>query len=148
MSCLAGYFEYPPMPLAIISLLGGRATGPPTLFLCDCTLPEAFLFYHSSPGEALQSLTTAAMAGLRLQNRFAFLDDQSPRDDDAVAMQRQQKRQAPSWDDFPGSVEQASTDLKASYHVEIHRFVPSHRTGCIWEGVNSAWNSCGICGLW
>ena len=32
--------------------------------------------------------------------------------------------------------------------MEIHRFVPSHRTGCIWEGRNSAWNSCGICGLW
>ena len=103
------------MPLALFSVQGGRATGPPTLFVCDCAQPEAFLSCNSSPGAALQSLAIAAMAGLRLQNRFAFLDDQSPRDDDAVAMQRQERRQAPSWDDPPGSVEQASTDLKASY---------------------------------
>ena len=39
-------------------------------------------------------------------------------------------------------------DVLARGGMEIHRFVPSHRTGSIWEGVNSTMNSCGICGLW
>ena len=116
-------------------VLDGRATGLPILFLCDGAQPEAFLSYNISPGVVSQSLAIAAMAGLRLQNRFAFLDDQSPRDDDAVAMQRQERRQAPSWDDPPGSVEQASTDLKASYQRKHRIDTPLgfDDTGELWQ---------------
>ena len=55
------------------------------------------------------------MANMRLQNRFSFLADHSPRDDDAVAMQRQERERALSWDDPPGSFDQALNSLKTSY---------------------------------
>ena len=34
-------------------------------------------------------------------------------------------------------------DVLATGGMEIHWFVPSHRSGSIWEGVNSTLNSCG-----
>ena len=55
------------------------------------------------------------MAQMHLQNRFAFLAAQSPRDADAVAIQRQERGQSSSWDDPPGNIEQALTNLKTAY---------------------------------
>ena len=80
-------------------------------------------------------LVVAAMSGLRLQNRFAFLDDQSPRDDTAVARQRQEQRPTFSWNDPPGSVEQASNDLKAAYQRKHRIDTPLEfdDTGELWQ---------------
>ena len=80
-------------------------------------------------------VVTAAMSGLRLQNRFAFLDDQSPRDDDAVGRQRQEQRPESSWNDPPGTVEQANAELKASYQRTqcIETPLGFDDTGKLWQ---------------
>ena len=78
---------------------------------------------------------TAAMSGLRLQNRFSFLDDQSPSNDDAAVRQRQEQRPAFSWNDPPGTVEQANSELKAFYHRKLRIETPLgfDDTGKLWQ---------------
>ena len=114
MACLIGYLGFPPMPLASFVC---------TRWACHWTTHLVFV------------LVAAAMSGLRLQNRFAFLGDQSPRDDDAVARQKQEKRPASSWNDPPSSVEQASTELKASYQRKHRIDTPLgfDDTGKLWQ---------------
>ena len=75
------------------------------------------------------------MAEMHLQNRFSFLADQSPRDDDAVAMQRQERGQTTSWDDPPGSIDQALTNLKTAYQRKHRIDTPLgfDDTGELWQ---------------
>ena len=56
------------------------------------------------------------MAGLRLQNRYAFLDEQSPSNANAAIRPRQDQTPAFNWNHPRGTVEQANSDLKAFYH--------------------------------
>ena len=75
------------------------------------------------------------MSGLRLQNRFAFLDDQSPSNDDAAVRQRQEQRPAFSWNDPPCTVEQANSELKSFYQRKHHIETPLgfDDTGKLWQ---------------
>ena len=75
------------------------------------------------------------MAEMRLQNRFSFLADQSPRDDDAVAMQRQERGQTISWDDPPDNIDQALTNLKTAYQRKHRIDTPLgfDDTGELWQ---------------
>ena len=77
----------------------------------------------------------AVMARMHLQNRFSFLADQSPRDDDDVTMPEQERGQATSWEDLPVSIEQALTQLKSSYQRRHHLDAPLgfDDTGELWQ---------------
>ena len=75
------------------------------------------------------------MARLHLQNRFSFLSDPSPRDDDDVAMPEPERGQTISWEELPASLEQALTQLKSSYQRRHHLDAPLgfDDTGKLWQ---------------
>ena len=60
------------------------------------------------------------MAGLRLQNRYAFLDEPSPSNAEVASRPSRDQEPAFDWNKPRGTVEQANADLKQFYHRQ-HR---------------------------